>query len=205
MGKICEVCGREYERETCPYCKRLERFIRLKQYKVLDTLPQRVREDVKRFKTKHLILDRSQYYFGPVSTGKTIQAAQVYFEQHKQAYMDNRSFSAEFVVVPELLLKIRDCFKSDAEVTERELVDHYSMVDLLVLDELGVDKCSPWVLQTLYLIINRRYEEQKQTIITSNLSLDKLIDWFGDERIPRRIQQTYYIKQFKTIYTGNQN
>jgi hypothetical protein len=40
--------------------------------------------------------------------------------------------------------------------------------DLLVLDDLGSEKTSEWVEETMNLIVNTRYNERRQTIFTSN-------------------------------------
>jgi DNA replication protein DnaC len=40
--------------------------------------------------------------------------------------------------------------------------------DLLVLDDLGAEKTSEWVEETLNLIVNSRYSEKRVTVFTSN-------------------------------------
>ena len=40
--------------------------------------------------------------------------------------------------------------------------------DLLVLDDLGSEKTSEWVEETMNLIVNTRYNERRHTIFTSN-------------------------------------
>ncbi len=40
--------------------------------------------------------------------------------------------------------------------------------DLLVLDDLGAEKTSEWVEETMNLIVNTRYNERRVTIFTSN-------------------------------------
>ena len=89
-----------------------------------------------------------------------------------------------FITVPELLMKIRSCFSLNK--CEETIVDKYSDCPLLILDDLGAEKTTEWVLQTLYIILNNRYSNLKRTIITSNLSLDELRDKIGD-RIASRI------------------
>jgi DNA replication protein DnaC len=42
--------------------------------------------------------------------------------------------------------------------------------DLLVLDELGAGKTTPWVMDLLYYLVNTRYLEGKLTIYTTNFS-----------------------------------
>jgi DNA replication protein DnaC len=41
--------------------------------------------------------------------------------------------------------------------------------DLLVLDDLGAEKTSEWVQETLGLVVNTRYNERRPTIFTTNL------------------------------------
>jgi hypothetical protein len=40
--------------------------------------------------------------------------------------------------------------------------------DLLILDDLGSEKTSEWVEETMNLIVNTRYNERRHTIFTSN-------------------------------------
>src|SRR5260370_17356042 len=42
------------------------------------------------------------------------------------------------------------------------------VADLLVLDDLGAEKTSEWVEETMNLIVNTRYNERRVTIFTSN-------------------------------------
>ncbi len=79
-----------------------------------------------------------------------------------------------FVTVPDLLLTIRESFKDRAEVSEGQLIDRYSEVPLLVLDDLGSEKATDYALTTLYILIDRRYREEMDTIITTNLTLDEI-------------------------------
>ncbi|MDZ4228389.1 MAG: AAA family ATPase [Candidatus Levybacteria bacterium] len=90
-----------------------------------------------------------------------------------------------FITVPNLLLKIRSCFGDDS-VSEEDLIDEYCKVSVLFLDDLGTEKVSDWVLQTLYLIIDYRYGEMKKTIISSNYNLDQIANRL-DDRIASRI------------------
>jgi DNA replication protein DnaC len=90
-----------------------------------------------------------------------------------------------FISVPELLLQIRDTYRSN-EPSEKAVIDKYSWVDVLILDDLGVQKPSDWVLQILYIIMDRRYREELRTIITSNMSIEEVQENF-DDRIASRI------------------
>lgn len=98
-----------------------------------------------------------------------------------------QSIPAVFISIPELLLEIRDTFKGNNESSELQIIDEYGYTKkTVVFDDIGSEKVSDWSLQTLYLIIDRRYREILPTIVTSNLSLDELSEKLSD-RIASRI------------------
>ena len=47
-------------------------------------------------------------------------------------------------------------------------------MELLVLDDVGVEKYSDWMADQMYQIIDHRWKNRKPMIITSNLSLEDL-------------------------------
>ena len=66
------------------------------------------------------------------------------------------------------------------------MLKKYANVGLLVLDDLGAEKTSDWSRQVFYLLLDRRYREMKQTIITTNLSLEQIAETF-DDRVASRL------------------
>lgn len=61
---------------------------------------------------------------------------------------------------------------------EVEVVGYYQCTPaLLVIDDVGAEKATEWTGQTLYAIVNARYEAQLPTILTTNFvaSLDERI------------------------------
>lgn len=58
----------------------------------------------------------------------------------------------------------------------------------VILDDIGVEKNSEWVSTTLYTIINGRYENERPTILISNLNIKELADKV-DDRIVSRITE----------------
>lgn len=57
--------------------------------------------------------------------------------------------------------------------------------DLVILDDLGSEFCSPFYTSALYNIINTRLNKGVPTIISSNLSLDELQKRYDDRIISR--------------------
>jgi DNA replication protein DnaC len=68
----------------------------------------------------------------------------------------------------ELLKLIRSTYDPAIRTTETEILRPVMQADLLVLDDLGAEKTSEWVEETMNLIVNTRYNERRLTIFTSN-------------------------------------
>lgn len=99
--------------------------------------------------------------------------------------------SAVFVIVPELLDKIRESYGRDSEISESRILFGLKECDCLVLDDLGAENHSgnidtDWATTKLFKIINSRYNEKKSTIFTTNDNSQTLKKKLG-ERIVSRI------------------
>jgi DNA replication protein DnaC len=68
----------------------------------------------------------------------------------------------------DLLRIIRSTYDASIRTTELEILRPVMQADLLVLDDLGAEKTSEWVEETMNLIVNTRYNERRVTIFTSN-------------------------------------
>jgi len=68
----------------------------------------------------------------------------------------------------DLLRIIRSTYDASIRTTELEVLRPVMQADLLVLDDLGAEKTSEWVEETMNLIVNTRYNERRVTIFTSN-------------------------------------
>ncbi len=68
----------------------------------------------------------------------------------------------------DLLRLIRSTYNASTHTTELEVLSPVMTADLLVLDDLGAEKTSEWVDETMNLIVNTRYNERRVTLFTSN-------------------------------------
>lgn len=68
----------------------------------------------------------------------------------------------------DLLRVIRSTYDPSTRTTELDVLRPVMTADLLVLDDLGAEKTSEWVEETMNLIVNTRYNERRLTIFTSN-------------------------------------
>jgi DNA replication protein DnaC len=64
---------------------------------------------------------------------------------------------------------VRDTYNSGSEATELEVLGPALEADLLVLDDLGAEKKSEWVDETIGMVVNARYNEKRVTVFTTNL------------------------------------
>jgi len=100
---------------------------------------------------------------GPPGVGKTHLAVAVL----KQV-MDSSGARGLFYDTRDLLRIIRSTYDPSIRATERDILRPVMQADLLVLDDLGAEKTSEWVEETMNLIVNTRYNERRLTIFTSN-------------------------------------
>lgn len=120
---------------------------------------------------------------GGTGTGKTTLAMLV----SKAAIDAGRT--AAIYSMPRLLARIRRTFDGEAgEDSYAVFFNRVCGVDLLHLDDLGAENRSEWVLEQLYTIIDRRYEEQRSIVVTTNLTETELYTQLG-ERIVSRLTQ----------------
>ena len=63
---------------------------------------------------------------------------------------------------------IRSTYDPVNRTQEMDVLRPVMTADLLVLDDLGAEKTSEWVEETLNLIVNARYSEKRVTVFTSN-------------------------------------
>jgi DNA replication protein DnaC len=76
---------------------------------------------------------------------------------------------AVFYETRDLLKLVRDTYNNQTDATELDVLRPVLEADLLVLDDIGAEKKSEWVEETLGLVINTRYSERRVTVFTTNL------------------------------------
>jgi DNA replication protein DnaC len=103
------------------------------------------------------------FFLGPPGVGKTHLAVAIL----KQV-IETRGARGLFYDTRDLLKLIRSTYDREVRATEIQVLTPVMEADLLVLDDLGAEKTSEWVDETLNLIVNTRYSERRTTIFTSN-------------------------------------
>jgi DNA replication protein DnaC len=77
-----------------------------------------------------------------------------------------------FFTTPELLTLIRSTYNSAIRASESDVLRPVMEAQVLVLDDLGAERPTDWVEETMNLIVNTRYNHRRATIFTSNYPLE---------------------------------
>lgn len=113
---------------------------------------------------------RWSYITGGVGCGKTTEAAAIlraYLQDMAVSCGDGRFWSApraKFVTVSGYLAEVKRGFDGDGDANV------YRTTPFLVLDDLGQEIPTQWAVSELFELINHRYAEELQTVITSQFS-----------------------------------
>ena len=133
---------------------------------------------------------RGMYIYGSVGCGKThycyglkanydrpIQDTPIGYRPGRYAPLWNMT---------ELLRDMRlDIDRHEKNHIEEEVMENEG---LIFIDDIGAEKISDWVAETFYLIVNKRYNEMRPTVFTSNLKPDDLKERIGDRTVSRIVE-----------------
>jgi DNA replication protein DnaC len=131
---------------------------------------------------------RNLLLLGSVGVGKThaaLAAARAWLEHHERSWW--------FTPLPNLLAE----FRPSAEHPNVAL-DRAMRVPLLVLDDLGGERPTQWTLEWLFIIVNQRWLQNRPTVATSNLAVERgqgpLPDAIGARTYSRFVQDAVVVQ-----------
>ena len=111
------------------------------------------------------------YFWGPAGSGKTLLSSIVL-----QELMLKYGSGGRFVDLSrQFFQRLRSSYSiSDESYGETgQILDELIEIPFLVIDDFGVQRNTVWEMEMLYNLIDSRYTEERPTIITSNISIDK--------------------------------
>ena len=106
--------------------------------------------------------DTGLLLMGTCGAGKTHLAVsalrQIVLRGHTGLFYDYR----------ELLKEIQGSYNPESQTSELGVLEPVLTADVLLLDDLGASKPSPWALETVGHILTSRYNEKRITLLTTN-------------------------------------
>jgi len=90
-----------------------------------------------------------------------------------------------FITVSVLVRKVRETYSRESTLTEQQVINSLRDIDLLIIDEIGLQKGSESEEHLLFEIINERYSYYKPTILLSNLNADEIKQYIGTRSLDR--------------------
>ncbi len=143
-------------------------------------------------------VDRGLIFMGPAGVGKTHLAVSIIRD------LTEKGFASVFCEFGSLLKQIQDSYNPVSKSSELKVLAPVFQADVLVLDELGATVPTDWVRDTMYQIINRRYNDNKLTIFTTNY-FDKPRsekEQVLEDRIGTRLRSRLYEMCAKVVMDG---
>jgi DNA replication protein DnaC len=182
---ICEKCygsgwepageGHGVRRCACMSSSRLDRMLAgaripkryehcdLESYHPLNASQKNAKNYVKSFLEKYPLIDVGLLFLGTCGVGKTHLAVALL-----KGVIAEKGDSGLFYDFRDLLREIQASWNSVSQTSELEVLRPVLEAKVLVLDELGANKPTDWVRDTITHIITSRYNDKKLTVFTSN-------------------------------------
>lgn len=136
-----------------------------------------------KFANEYPAVERGLLFMGPAGVGKTHLAVSIIRD------LIAKGFAGLFYEFGSLLKEIQDSYNPISKSSELKVLAPVFQADVLVLDELGATVPTDWVRDTMYQIINKRYNDNKLTIFTTNYS-DKNKEL--EERVTYRLRSRLF-------------
>ena len=134
------------------------------------------------------------FVFGNPGIGKTHYLAAMIRHVIELSVENKTGESVLFVPVPLLLYKLRCSYDKGSEEREQDIIKRYTEVDWLFLDDFGADRPGEWARNSLYLIIDELYRNERKLSISSNISLNQIAELYDDRMASRIMEMCHVIK-----------
>lgn len=119
---------------------------------------------------------------GDVGQGKTHLAAAIanhLLANHHPVIFGN---------ITNIISLIRTSYQQGSQLSESQLLDIMTNVELLILDDLGKEGDTNHTNSLVYQIVNRRYENNQPLVVTTNLTPGQMTNKLGSATCSRLVE-----------------
>ena len=117
-------------------------------------------------------------FYGACGTGKTHLASAILC-----ALIDR--VKSKYYKAAEIFTAVRRTYGYQSDRSEDEVIEYFASIDLLVIDEVGVQKGSDAERRILFSILDTRLSNEKPTLLLTNLKKDDLKTLLGERLFDR--------------------
>lgn len=143
---------------------------------------------------EHVEAGHGLYLVGDTDAGKThaaVALVKAYIDAHTSELYGVLycGHTARIINVPDLLSEWKATYNHSDE-DEAQVTARYGDADLLVLDDMGKGAPTAWALERLFQIVNRRYDNLRPTVVTTQYEapdLGRRLAETGDRETARAI------------------
>ncbi len=133
---------------------------------------------------------RSCLLLGDPGTGKTHLCTAIALEAARQG------LEARYTTAQRMFRAIKETFNKGSDKSSTEVIREFSTVDLLVIDEVGIQFGSEFESNHLFDILDERYSYMRPTLLASNLPRAEVVKYLGERVIDRFREDGGSIRMF---------
>lgn len=128
------------------------------------------------------------FYSKSPGTGKTLLSLII-----GNSLMKFHEVSVRYTTISDLTETLKANF-GNGQVSNKEILDSFSSVELLILDDIGQENSTRWTEEQLFSILDKRQDYKKPTIFTSNLKINELP---YQERMKSRLRRIVFMGELE--------
>ncbi len=202
----CECTMKYSKKIKIKYAKIPKRYnnCSFNNYKPMNDSQEKALLIAKKFTEEYPFINGGIFFQGPAGVGKTHLSIAII-----RKLIEDKGINVLFYDVRDLIGEIQSKINNDSEGYNLILNKVYN-VEVLVLDDIGAHRISDWTEDIISKIINKRYNNKKITIFTSNYVEEK--EFYEDikeikgesleERIGYRLRSRMYEMSKLVIMKG---
>ena len=174
----CQTEARDSRRQELKYQEEMDRFARMRSAAMRDPSLRKCSFSASKYSSPAMDIAKNYVdqwprmlqsgsgllLWGNVGTGKTYIAACI----------ANALLDQNIAVMMTSFARILGSLPGPASGEQTDTIDRWMQYPLLIIDDLGVERDTPYTMELVYHIIDARYRSGKPMIITTNLTMQEL-------------------------------